>query len=139
MVCPSLKNNFNEFIIKYNVKNVVCGGTNFVEVGDFGIKFFSQNQINKAVYIKIENFGALIALDRIGSVQAQTLKTLLEPLKVDVLYETKNSQNFTLIQNFDYVFSRDKIYSQNNFATKINGAFTFEITNGIIGEIRSAN
>lgn len=139
LVCSSLKNNFNEFITKYNVKNVVSGGTNFVEVGDFGIKFFSQNQINKAVYIKIENFGALIALDRIGSVQAQTLKTLLEPLKVDVLYETKNSQNFTLIQNFDYVFSRDKIYSQNNFATKINGAFTFEITNGIIGEIRSAN
>lgn len=129
----------SQFAIKYTVKTILHNSDDFVFVGDFAIKYISLNSLTKAIYLKIDDVGILVGVNRIGAMQAETLKAMLNPLKIDAIYETKSNQNFTLVKDVDYVFSRDKLNVNNNYATKVCGAFTFEITSGIIGEIRSKN
>ena len=139
VVLTESANNISDFIVKYHVKTVISASEDFISVGDFGVQYFYQNQNAKAIFVKLEDFGILIGIERLGTNQAALLGEVISSLKIDAVYETKSSQNFGLVKDFDYVFSRDNIKVQNNYATKTRGAFTFEITNGIIGEIRSEN
>ena len=87
----------------------------------------------------MEDIGILVATERIGSTQAENIKTLIAGYDIDILYENRYTKNFINAGDFDYVFSHEKVFAPNNFATNLVGSFTFSISGGIMGDIRSVN
>ena len=128
-----------DFIKKYSVDNVLEMGAGLKYYGDFGVKYIYQNGGEKGVLLFVEDIGILVATERIGDTQAVNIKTLISGYDVDILYENRYTKNFINAGDFDYVFSHEKVFAPNNFATNLIGSFTFSISGGIMGDIRSVN
>ena len=67
------------------------------------------------------------------------IKDLISGYDVDILYQNRYTKNFLDAGDFDYVFSHEKVFAPNNFATNLVGSFTFSISGGIMGDIRRVN
>lgn len=128
-----------DFVKKYSVDNVIEMGAGLKYYGDFGVRYIYQNGGEKGVLLFVEDIGILVASERIGNTQAANIKDLISGYDVDILYQNRYTKNFLNAGDFDYVFSHEKVFAPNNFATNLVGTFTFSISGGIIGDIRSLN
>lgn len=128
------------FSKKYNAGALCFSAPEKINLGDFAVQHLYQNEHLKAVYVEVDNIGIVMGLNYIGSNQVENIRNILSPLSPQILFESRENKNFLETYNYDYIVSNDKIAGvQNNFATKVNGTFTFYITNGIISDIRSEN
>lgn len=128
------------FIEKYDVQNLINFNSEITAYGDFLVKFLYANDIKKGVYIEIDSVGVVFALEYIGTVQSQTLRDELSELNPQILFEKRQTLNFLNVADFKYVFSSSTVDTTiENRSLMIGGSFTFNIENGIIGQIRSVN
>ena len=129
-----------EFQSKYHANTISESSAEIKTVGDFAFMHIYANEVLKGVYVEVDDVGIVIAFNHIGSNQANTIRGDLAVYNPQILFESRESKNFLNTGSFHYVVSNDKIEGiENNFATKINGTFTFSISNGIITEVRSEN
>jgi hypothetical protein len=129
-----------EFQSKYHASTISEGSTELKTAGDFTFMHLYANEVLKGVYVEVDNVGIVIAFNHIGSNQSNAIRSGLAVYSPQILFQSRESKNFLGTADYEYVVSSDKIEGiENNFATKINGTFTFSISNGIITETRSEN